>query len=307
MKITRIPVDSAYRADLKALRSAISGKTAVIVGSAPTFPHGAIDPIAEMAEMARQRGAGMHVDACLGGFILPWVEKLGYPVPPFDFRVPGVTSMSADTHKYGFAAKDTSVVLYRDKTLRRYQYFTVTDWPGGLYLSPGLAGSRSGGLIAAAWAAMISTGAEKYLQYADEIYQTAQTIRAGVASIPEFEVIGDPTFLVAFKAADGPEPIDVYLVNDALKDAGWRLNALQLPPALHFCVTRPNTRPGVADDFLLELRAAVDHARRHRGTPAKSGAMYGFGGTPEGNATVNQIMSGVLDIMHEAAPQSPGT
>ena len=307
IEVRQAPLAADYRADVAAAADLVDDSTIALVGSAANYPHGLIDPIEELGELALSRGIGLHVDGCLGGLILPWIERNGHDVPLWDFRVPGVTSISADTHKYGYSLKGTSVLLYRSKELRKHQYFTYPDWPGGLYLSPGLAGSRSGGLIATAWAAMISTGAEKYLQYADEIYQTAQTIRAGVASIPEFEVIGDPTFLVAFKAADGPEPIDVYLVNDALKDAGWRLNALQLPPALHFCVTRPNTRPGVADDFLLELRAAVDHARRHRGTPAKSGAMYGFGGTPEGNATVNQIMSGVLDIMHEAAPQSPGT
>ena len=118
------------------------------MGSAPTFPHGVIDPIPEIAALAADRGVGCHVDACLGGFILPWAERLGYPVPSFDFRLPGVTSMSADTHKYGYAAKGSSVVLYRGTELRQFQYYTVTDWPGGLYLSPTLAGSRPGALSA---------------------------------------------------------------------------------------------------------------------------------------------------------------
>ena len=139
MRLVRVPVDEKFGVDPNELAAALTERTAVVVGSAPTFPHGVIDPIPEIAALAAERGVGCHVDACLGGFILPWARRLGYPVPPFDFRLPGVTSMSADTHKYGYAAKGSSVVLYRDRELRQFQYYTVTDWPGGLYLSPTLA------------------------------------------------------------------------------------------------------------------------------------------------------------------------
>ncbi|MBI3395265.1 MAG: aminotransferase class V-fold PLP-dependent enzyme, partial [Spirochaetia bacterium] len=148
IKIRRIPTGPDFRADVKACKKAINANTIVIVGSAPCFPHGVIDPIEEMSELARERGIGFHTDACLGGFVLPFAEKLGYPVPPFDFRLPGVTSMSADTHKFGYAAKGTSVVLYRGWKLRHHQYYTTTDWPGGMYFSPTFAGSRPGALVA---------------------------------------------------------------------------------------------------------------------------------------------------------------
>jgi glutamate/tyrosine decarboxylase-like PLP-dependent enzyme len=148
--VIRIPVDADFRADVAATRAAITTITIALIGSAPPFPHGIVDPIAELSELAREHGLGFHTDACLGGFILPWAEKLGYPVPPFDFRLPGVTSISADTHKYGYAAKGTSVVLYRGAELRHYQYFSVTDWPGGIYFSPTFAGSRPGALSATA-------------------------------------------------------------------------------------------------------------------------------------------------------------
>ena len=164
IKMVRIPVGEDFRADVQATAAAITPNTVVIVGSAPPFPHGIIDPIEELSELARAHGIGFHTDACLGGFVLPWAEKLGYPVPPFDFRLPGVTSMSADTHKYGYAAKGTSVVLYRGRALRHYQFYTTTEWPGGLYFSPTLAGSRPGALSAACWAAMISTGEQGYLE-----------------------------------------------------------------------------------------------------------------------------------------------
>ena len=149
---------------MAATERAIGRRTVALVGSAPTFPHGAIDPIPELSELARRRGLGFHTDACMGGFILPWARRLGAPVPEFDFGLPGVTSMSADTHKFGYAAKGTSVVLYRTPELRRHQYFVSTDWPGGLYCSPTLAGSRPGGLIAACWAAMVATGEDGYLE-----------------------------------------------------------------------------------------------------------------------------------------------
>lgn len=295
-----------YRADVAAMADLVDDNTIAVVGSAANYPHGLIDPIEELGALALDRDIGLHVDGCLGGFLLPWVEDLGFQVAPWDFRVPGVTSISADTHKYGYALKGTSVLLYASPDLRRHQYFTYPDWPGGLYLSPGLAGSRSGGLVASTWAAMVTIGANRYRAAAADIMATATTIRRGVDATAGVDVIGDPTFLVAFKAADvagdGGDPLDIYLVNDALIEAGWRLNSLQLPAALHFCVTRPNTAAGVADAFIRDLNRAVAYAEHNRGTPAVSGAMYGFGGTPAGNETINGLMVAVLDAMHAVAP-----
>lgn len=300
VEVRHAPLADDYRVDVGAMADLVDDQTIALVGSAGNYPHGLIDPIAEIGELAQRHGIGLHVDGCLGGFLWPWAEELGYDVPPWDFRVPGVTSISADTHKYGYALKGTSTLLYRSKDLRRHQYFTYPTWPGGLYLSPGLAGSRSGGLIASTWAAMVTTGRSGYLEAARGILETAAQLRRAIAETDGLEVIGDPLFLIAFKASD-PD-LDIYLVNDYLKEAGWRLNSLQLPPALHFCVTRPNTKPGVIDGFIDDLGRAVDYAREHQGQPAASGAMYGFGGTPQGNQTINTLMSGVLDAMHELAP-----
>ncbi|MBI1377041.1 MAG: aminotransferase class V-fold PLP-dependent enzyme [Frankiales bacterium] len=305
IEVRHAPLSEGYVADVDAMAGLIDDQTIALVGSAANYAHGLIDPIEAIAELAQSRGLGLHVDGCLGGWLLPWVERLGYDVPLWDFRVPGVTSISADTHKYGYALKGSSVLLYRSKDLRKHQYFTYPDWPGGLYLSPGLAGSRSGGIIASTYAALLATGESGYLAAADDIMRTASAISVGIrTSVPELEVIGDPTFLVAFKAAD-EAALDIYLVNDSLKDQGWRMNSLQLPAALHFCVTRPNTAPGTAERFLDALRVAVAYAQEHHGEPAKSGAMYGFGaGTPQGNATLQAVMSGVLDAMHEVAPET---
>ena len=304
VEVRRAPLAADYRADVGAMADMVDDQTIAVVGSAGNYAHGLIDPIEEIAELAQSRGIGMHVDGCLGGWLLPWVERLGYDVPLWDFRVPGVTSISADTHKYGYGLKGSSVLLYRDKELRRCQYFTYPDWPGGLYVSPGFAGSRSGGILASTWAALLATGESGYMAAAADIMRTATAIRDGIREIPELEVIGEPLFLIGFKSAG---ELDIYLVNDALMAQGWRMNPLQLPAGLHFCITRPNTAPGVAEAFLAALRAGVEYAQAHKGEPARSGAAYGFGGTPQGNMLVSSVMAGVLDAMHEVAPGRPAT
>jgi sphinganine-1-phosphate aldolase len=302
IRLLRAPLGDDWRANVQWVRSHVTDNTVALVGSAPNYAHGVIDPIDELAAIAQERDIGMHVDGCLGGFILPWGEALGYPIPRFDFRIPGVTSISADTHKYGYALKGTSVLLYRSPDLRRYQYFNYPDWPGGIYMSPGLSGSRSGGIVAATWAAMVSLGERGYRQIASGIFETAARIRAGVDSIPELEVIGEPTFLVAFRARE----LNIYHVNDLLVERGWRLNSLQLPPALHFCVTRPNTAPGVAEAFVTDLRQAVEYAKHPTRAEPKSGALYGLGGTPSGNEALNMLFNAALDAMYEVAPGGGG-
>ena len=302
VEVRHAPVGDDYLVDVAAAEALVDDQTIALVGSAGNYGHGLIDPIPELGEVAQRHGIGLHVDGCLGGFIWPWAEKLGYPVPAWDFRVPGVTSISADTHKYGYGLKGTSVLVFRSKALRRNLWFTAPEWPGGLYLSPGLAGSRSGGLIASTWAAMVTMGESGYLAAAQGILETAATIRDGIRDrMPQLQVIGDPLFLIAFRSDD----LDIYLVNDALKERGWRLNALHLPAALHFAVTRPNTRPGLAEQFLDDLQASVAYAEEKAGQPAASGAVYGIGSMPSGFETIASLMGGVLDMMYEPAPDLP--
>ena len=302
IKLLKAPLRDDWRADVEWMRAHVTKNTVALVGSAANYAHGLVDPIEELSEIALEHDLGLHVDGCLGGFILPWGERLGHPIPRFDFRVPGVTSISADTHKYGYALKGTSVLLYRSSNLRKYQYFTFPDWPGGIYFSPGLSGSRSGGIVAATWAAMVSFGEEGYLEVARGIFDTAARIRAGIDAIPELEVIGDPSFLVAFRSPD----LDVYHVNDHLIARGWRLNGLHLPAALHFCVTRPNTAPGVAEAFLADLAEAVEYARHPARPSPRSGALYGLGGTPEENQILDLLTVAALDAMYEVAPTEAG-
>ena len=294
MPLVRVPVDGAFKADLGALAAAVTDRTAVVVGSAPAFPHGVIDPIPEIAALAADRGVPCHVDACLGGFILPWAERLGYPVPPFDFRLPGVTSISADTHKYGYAAKGSSVVLYRGRELRHSQYYTVTDWPGGLYMSPTFAGSRPGALSAACWAAMVSIGESGYLEAARRILETGARIRDGIAAIAGLRVLGDPLWVTAF-AADG---LDVYQVMENMGRRGWSLNGLQPPAAVQIAVTLRHTLPGVADRFLTDLAESVQEVRFNPGVSTGMAPVYGMAATLPAEV-VRQLLTGYLDMLFE--------
>ena len=302
IKAIKAPVTDQYVVDLDFVRANITPNTVALVGTAGTYPHGLIDPFPELGQLALEHNIGLHVDGCLGGFIIAWAEDLGYSLPPFDFRVPGVTSISADTHKYGYALKGSSVLLFKPKTLRREQYFLQEGWPGGMYSSPSMGGSRSGGLIAATWASMLTMGKAGYRAIAADIFRTANAIKAAVRTHPELELMGDSLFNVAFKAT-ADSGIDIFHVNDGLADRGWRMNGLQRPPALHFCITRPNTQAGVAEAFAADLAAAVEYAKNPPSPMPKSGAMYGAGGRTMDSDRLRVGLFDRLDAMHEVGPQ----
>jgi sphinganine-1-phosphate aldolase len=295
VEVRNAPVDpELLTADVGWIADAIDDNTIAIVGSACNYGYGTIDPIAELGQVALGRGVGLHVDGCLGGFILPFGEQLGYDIPPFDFRVPGVTSISADTHKYGYAFKGTSVLSFRDQALRNAQYFFLTGWSGGKYCSPGMEGSRSGGLIAATWAAMVSIGHDGYLGYAKAIFETSAAMQGAVRSHPELRMLGKPTFLFSFTS----DEFDVYHVNDFMRKRGWRFNGQQYPNALHMAVTRPQTQPGVAEQFATDLADAVVYAKEHASEAPASGAIYGGvagGMTDEADDFIRSVMAGMMD------------
>jgi sphinganine-1-phosphate aldolase len=257
VKPVHVPVGSDFRARLDATREAVTPNTILVVGSAPSYPQGVVDPIAGLAAIARENGILCHVDACVGGFMLPFVQQLGYPVPAFDFRVPGVTSISADLHKYAYAAKGASVILYRDRALRRHQFFVYTGWPGGIYASPTMTGTRPGGAIAAAWAILNHLGKEGYLELAGTVMKTVTTIRQGIAAIDGVKILGEPAMSIL---AIGSDDLNVYEVGDELTLRGWHLDRQQGPPSLHLTVT-PAHAP-VADQFVDDLAAAVAAVKR---------------------------------------------
>jgi sphinganine-1-phosphate aldolase len=304
VELRRAPVDpETTQVDLDWVRDHIDDQTVAVIGSACNYGYGTIDPIAELGEITSAAGIGLHVDGCLGGFILPFGQELGYDIPVFDFRIPGVTSISADTHKYGYAFKGSSTLLFRDKALRNAQYFFLTDWSGGKYCSPGMEGSRSGGLLAATWASLVSLGREGYRGYAKAIFETSAAMQDAVRSHPELRLLGNPTFLFSFTS----DAFDVYHVNDFMRKAGWRFNGQQYPNALHMAVTRPQTQPGVVEQFATDLAAAVEYATSQQaaGQAPSSGAIYGGvagGMTDEADEFIRLVMADMMDRQQAVPP-----
>jgi sphinganine-1-phosphate aldolase len=302
IELRRAPCDpETTQVDVEWIRNNIDDQTIGFMGSACNYGYGTIDPIQQLSDLAVETGIPLHVDGCLGGFILPFGEELGFGIPVFDFRLPGVTSISADTHKYGYAFKGTSTLLFRDKAWRNAQYFFLTDWTGGKYCSPGMEGSRSGGLLAATWASMVQLGREGYRGYAQQIFSTAKAMQDAVRSHPELRIMGDPSFLFSFTS----DEFDVYHINDFMRPKGWRFNGQQYPNALHMAVTRPQTQDGVAEAFANDLDAAVVYAKEKGQEPAASGAIYGGvagGMNDEADDFIRMVMAGMLDEQQALPP-----
>ena len=265
IKLHKTPVQSDWTADLDAMADRINDRTVLVVGSAPQYPQGLVDPIPEIAALAAQVGAHCHVDACMGGFVLPFAEQLGRPVPPWDFRVEGVDSISADIHKLGYAPKGVSVILYRNRGLRRNQTFVFDDWLGGFYASPNLQGSRSGMPMATAWAVMQHLGLEGYCALTRDTLENADRMRAGIRNIEGLQVLGDSHYHLVAMASDSQSehpPIDVFALGDALMRRGWYHDRQKPPDTLHSTVS--NTNAGIIEDYLRDLETCVEETRGER-------------------------------------------
>jgi sphinganine-1-phosphate aldolase len=299
VKPVKIPIGPDYRADVEAARSAVNDNTVLMVGSAPCYPYGVVDPIPDLAAIARERGINFHVDACLGGFMLPFLKRLGHKIPEFDLGVPGVTSISADLHKYGYSAKGASTIIFRDASFRRHQYFIHTDWPGGVYASPTMTGTRPGGAIAAAWAALKHIGEEGYLRLASTTIDTTKKLIDGINSIPGLRVMGRPDMSTfAFDS----EEINMYTLGDALEGCGWHLDRLQLPPALHLIVMQSHSE--IVRPFLDDLAAATAKLIKQGKTEATGmAALYGMIGTMPDRGAAHEIVLGVLDDLFKHKPK----
>jgi sphinganine-1-phosphate aldolase len=294
VKAVNVPVGPDFRADVAAMRAALTPRTVLVVGSAPAYPQGLVDPIPELAAMAKEHGLLFHVDACLGGFLLPFARKLGHDVPDFDFAVPGVTSLSADLHKYGYAAKGASLVLYRTPELRRYQFFTYADWSGGIYASPSMAGTRPGGAIAAAWAILQYLGEEGYLRLAGTVLDTARALREGIAAIPGLKLLGEPRLSVFAFSSD---TLDVYALGDAMEARGWKLDRQMMPPALHLMVTPAHAK--VVEPFLADLRECAAGLASGAPAPEGSAAMYGMLGAMPDRREAADVIRQFMDSIYE--------
>uniref|UniRef100_A0A3B3S335 sphinganine-1-phosphate aldolase n=1 Tax=Paramormyrops kingsleyae TaxID=1676925 RepID=A0A3B3S335_9TELE len=255
MKLIHVPLDpKTMTVNVKVMRRFISRNTAMLVCSAPQFPHGIMDPVEEVAQLALRYCVPFHVDACLGGFLIAFMAKAKFPLAPFDFRVKGVTSISADTHKYGYAPKGSSVILYREQKYRHYQYFVAPDWQGGIYASPSVAGSRPGGIIAACWATMMYMGEDGYVDATRKVIEIARFIEAEIRKVDGVFVFGKPEVSVV---ALGSKVFDIFRLSNALTSKGWNLNTLQFPSSIHICVTLLHTKPGVATQFIRDVKEQV--------------------------------------------------
>nr|GAT58568.1 sphinganine-1-phosphate aldolase [Mycena chlorophos] len=308
IKVHTVPVDPYTRkADIKAVKRAINANTIMLVGSTVNFPDGNQDDIEALGKLATKHKIGLHVDSCLGSFIIPFLEPAGlaggshgkYKLYPCDFRVAGVTAISCDTHKYGFSPKGTSVIMYRDEELRRYQYYVYPDWMGGVYASPSLSGSRPGALIAGTWAAMQYMGTSGYLESCRAIVTCARTIADRiVASVPELYILGSPpASLVAF-ASKHPK-VNIMEVGDRMSARGWHLNALTGPPALHIACTRLTV--GKEEEFIADLKDAIKETKVQPSGEGTMVRLYGLGkSSAVGPAMVTQLASAFVDAMYKA-------
>ena len=287
------PIDNkSYRADVKAMKDKLSENTILIVGSAPDYPRGVVDPITELGALAKESGIGMHVDACLGGYLLPFVRKLGYDIPDFDFSVPGVTSISADIHKYGYGAKGSSTILYRKDDLLKYQYCAFIDWSGGIYASPAMQGSRPAGNIAAAWAALNALGEDGYLKLAKVVMDITKKLIEGIEQIPELYIIGKPDMSVYSFTSD---KFHVYNLADAMERRGWHLDRMQFPPAIHMTVNPPHSK--VVEPFLKDLNESVEEVINNPEKKADGqSALYGMIASAPDRGSVKEF---VLDFLKD--------
>ncbi|CRK88647.1 CLUMA_CG002394, isoform A [Clunio marinus] len=245
---------NTYKVDIKAMERAINGNTIMLVGSAPNYPYGTMDDIEKIAKLARKYKIPLHVDCCLGGFLTVFMERAGYSLPKFDFSVKGVTSISADTHKYGFTPKGSSVILYSDKKYRHHQYTVTTNWPGGIYGSPTVSGSRAGATVACTWACLLFHGLDGYVESTKAIIDTSRYIEDKLRKIYGIFIFGTPATSVI---AIGSDVFDIFRLSDGMHQKGWNLNILQFPSGIHICVTNMHTRPGVADNFINDVESIV--------------------------------------------------
>ncbi|KAJ7077267.1 pyridoxal phosphate-dependent transferase [Mycena belliarum] len=308
IKVHTIPVDPVTRrVNLKAVKRAINANTIMVVGSTINFPDGNQDDIEGLGKLALKYKIGLHVDCCLGSFIVPYLEKAGlaegsngkYKLLPFDFRVPGVTAISCDTHKYGFAPKGSSVIMYRDSDLRRYQYYVNPHWTGGVYASPSLSGSRPGALIAGTWAAMQFMGSNGYLESCRSIVTCARTIADTITtSVPELYILGSPPASVVAFGSKHPK-VNVLEVGDKMAQRGWHLNALSGPAAVHIACTRLTVEK--SDEFIADLKDAVKEAKLSPSGKGTMVAVYGLGNSSAvGPAMVGQLATAFLDTLYKA-------
>jgi glutamate/tyrosine decarboxylase-like PLP-dependent enzyme len=293
VKAVVVPVEDDFQVDINAVREAVTERTVLVCGSAPNFPYGVVDPIEELGALAKDKGILCHVDACMGGFFLPFMERLGYQIPPFDFRVDGVTSISADLHKYGYTAKGASTVTYRTRELRKHQFYVYTDWPGGIYGSPSMTGARGGAPIAAAWAVLKLLGVEGYLGLTRDVLEATERIVETIAKTDELNLMGRPVMsLIGFDS----DKVDVYAVGEKMAERGWHLDRLQNPKGLHLTVSPIHKQ--VLEPFLSDLTDVTKAVSKSGQAASGEAAMYGMLASLPDRGQVKDFVLNFLDGLY---------
>ena len=303
LKLRKAPIDEQGRVNLKKVKKLINRNTILLVGSAPQYPHGSIDPIEELAEIALKKKLPLHVDACFGGFILPWLEKNGVELPTWDFRVEGVTSISADLHKYGYAAKGASAIIYKDMSYLTHQFFITTEWSGGIYAGPTMAGTRPGGPIAAAWGALQAMGEDGYCDLAQIAWDSSEKLRAGINNIEGLYLLGLPHSPIVTYASQDPE-VDIYAVADQMSQQGWDVGRQQNPPSIHLTVNARNAP--IIEDYLADLQKAVSKVKTQPELRKEGeAAMYGMMAKVPVRGLVHHSVRKVMEGMYAADGSAP--
>ena len=293
MEPVYVDLDEDFRVDVEKVKAAITPDTIALVGSAPCYPFGTYDPIEALSDIAKEKGIGLHVDGCLGGFITPWARRAGYEVPEANFLSPGVTSISMDTHKYGFGPKGTSVILYRGSELFQHHLYVATNWQGGIYFTPTMAGSRPGFPIAAAWAVMLMMGDQGYYESAKKILDTGDYIRKGIAKIDGLKVLGNPLWVIAISS----DRFDPYLVLEAMSRKKWMLSGLMNPPAFHIHLTLRHTKEGVKEAFVRDLKLSAEEVANGKIASAPLAPIYGLSSALP-KADVELFMKNIVEWLY---------
>jgi glutamate/tyrosine decarboxylase-like PLP-dependent enzyme len=297
VKINMTPVKDDLRADVAAIKNAITKNTIILGGSAVTYPHGMVDPIEEIAALAEKKNLWLHVDACLGGLMLPFLKRLGNEIPPYDFSVAGVTSMSADIHKYAYTPKGVSTVMYRNRDFRKFQIFAYADWSGGVYATPCLAGARPGGAMAAAWAVLHYLGEQGFMALAQKARAATEKLIEGINAMPQLYVLGDPDATVF---AFGSNEINIYELSARMAERGWHIEAQQLPPSLHMTVSPVHL--SIADKFLDDLRRiAPEVPRADSQDLSAQAAMYAMLGTMPDRSMAREFAVEYINNLYRVA------
>jgi len=303
VKMIVAPLDKTFRVDVSAVKKLITKNTILIVGSAPNYPFGTVDPIEELGELAISKKIPLHVDACLGGFLLPFVAKNGHNIPLFDFRIPGVTSISADVHKYAYSAKGASVILYRNMDYLKHQFFVDENWPGGVFVSPALLGTRPGGAIAAAWAALKVQGEEGLKEKAQIVMAIRDKIQSGINEIPELKINGLPEAgIFSFVSTD--KNLNIYAVADYLEEKGWHTDRQQKPPSLHVMITTAHEH--VATNYVADLKEAIIEIKKNpERNKSGNAAMYGMMAKVPIRKLIKNELIKVMKEMYSVSGETP--